>query len=106
MVFGGKGAIVSIAPMDIPSTTLHPPSLAETVDRIIAARFNVLLADDSSSDLFLTARFIRKSRCLKVVAAVESGAAVKDYLLGHGKYSDARNSRFRICCCSTWTLES
>jgi CheY-like chemotaxis protein len=69
-------------------------NMAGEVDRITALRFNVLVADDSTDDQILTARLLSKSNCLKMVAAVNSGEMVKDYLAGRGKFGDRNQFPF------------
>lgn len=89
-MFLPNGASVLIAFMKNSPTT----NMAGEVDRITAVRFNVLVADDSESDQMLTARLIGKSNCLKMVAAVNSGEMVKDYLSGRGKFLDRNRFPF------------
>src|SRR5687767_7644485 len=71
---------------------LAPPfeSVAASVDRMSALRFKVLVADDSAYDQLLAQRRLGRSCCLRLVAAVTNGRAVRDYLQGTGVYSDRK----------------
>src|SRR5688500_6055725 len=63
-------------------------SVAQSVDRMAAMRFKVLVADDSAADQLLALRRLGRSCCLELVAAVASGRMVQDYLTGMGRYAD------------------
>ena len=67
-------------------TTLE--TIGESVDRMAAMRFKVLVADDSSADQLLAERRLGRSCCLQFVAAVTDGRMVQDYLTGIGKFAD------------------
>jgi CheY-like chemotaxis protein len=69
-------------------------NMAAEVDRVTATRFNVLVADDSDNDQILTGRLIAKSSCLRLVATVNSGQMVKDYLTGRDKFADRNRFPF------------
>ena len=65
-----------------------PESIGESIDRMTAMRFKVLVADDSSADQLLAMRRLGRSCCLELVAAVTSGRMAQDYLAGVGRYAD------------------
>ena len=63
-------------------------TIGDSVDRMAAMRFKVLVADDSAADQLLAARRLGRSCCLQLVGAVTSGRMVQEYLSGVGKFAD------------------
>ena len=63
-------------------------TIRESVDRMAAMRFKVLVADDSAVDQLLAARRLGRSCCLQLAAAVTDGRMAQDYLSGVGKFAD------------------